>query len=708
MTGSRTSFPSDWDPSSTPPLSDREETLDEVARRVLFSNSLDEKLRGFELSSPPCEEIKSANLSLSVEPGRPEILRFASEGTPRPNLPATPALIEEESRGVLLHFFANHELLAAELMALALLRFPDAPVAFRKGLAHTLREEQRHTHWYIQRMKQCGVEFGQYPVNRFFWDAVSSMDEPIDYVSRLSLTFEQANLDYANHFSQLLSEAGDRASSALLRRIYEDEISHVGYGLSWFRKWKREEESDWEALEKRLTFPLSPSRAKGNRTEFNIQGRRAAGLDEEYIQKLALFERSNGRTPNLFFFNPDAENQIAALPRTYHPRKRVRALIDDLEFLCCFLSRRDDVALLRRAPSESHLTKLRQAGFVLPEIEVLTDERLDPESLLQERKIDTFLPWSKAPGLAEAFPSFGESTNPQPLLHWQESDRLLFSKQEQSRVFSEWFGTSIPIQSATDLEKALETYRSLGCSELIWKRSIGNAGGGMQRLSLEEWEDLLNRSQTPQFSQEGGFLLEPHHARVFDFSVQFEIRKGELRFLGTVEQIIQPSGGYRGSIAMPKLTQGQPPSLARFLATTALPVYSQDSPLCHTLLGWAKEHHYEGPLGIDSYVFEDSEGDFQHRPICEINTRHTMGRVALELKRQIAPGFGVRLDLFKAEHAPPETPPEELPKENQRIADGTIALTERRAGTELLAMASVAKKRAELISQLPETDRRVS
>ena len=57
------------------------------------------------------------------------------------------------SAGRLLHFFANHELLATELMALVLLKFPDAPAAFRKGVLETLKDEQEHTRLYIERMK---------------------------------------------------------------------------------------------------------------------------------------------------------------------------------------------------------------------------------------------------------------------------------------------------------------------------------------------------------------------------------------------------------------------------------------------------------------------------------------------------------------------------------------------------------------------------
>lgn len=697
MTGSRSSFTPPTRPGLPPLSGEKPETLEEIAHRVLFSESLEEKLRGFrleqsEVNSRPVPGIHHRDLV----PGRPASLRFAASGALRPALPSSPALVEEESRGVLLHFFANHELLAAELMALALLRFPDAPAAFRVGLANTLREEQRHTYWYVQRMKQCGVEFGQYPLNRFFWDAVCGMEEPIDYVSRLSLTFEQANLDYARHFAGLLGEAGDPASSALLRRIYEDEITHVGYGLHWFRRWKDEAESDWEALSKRLFFPLSPSRAKGNRTEFNTEGRRKAGFDDEYIRTLALFERSNGRTPNVFYFNPDAENRVAAMPNPYHPRKQIHALTRDLEFLCAFLSRRDDVALLRKLPDVSHLSKLREAGFVLPELEGISGSGLTEGSLLRERKINTFQPWAKAPDLTRQFPSFGESPNRQALWEWRDSDRDLYSKQEQAREFARWFGPSFPIHHKEDLSTALQEFRTRGIRTLVWKRSIGNAGAGMQRLSLEEWEELLARSETPDLTREGGFLLEPGHDRLFDFSMQFEMKEGELRCLGSVEQVINETGGYRGSISMPRLTQGQAPELARFLATKALRAYGEGGELRATLRRWALKHRYEGPIGIDSYIHRGPDGELLHRPVCEVNMRYTMGRVALELKRRVAPGYGIRFEIHKKENAPSELPRGEYRLEKGRLAGGTLILTEMVQDTHLVASVTVAKKRKAL------------
>ena len=66
-------------------------------------------------------------LARPAAPGRPAELRFKPQGSGKRNFPACIDSNEERERGRLLHFFANHELLATELMALVLLRFPEAP-----------------------------------------------------------------------------------------------------------------------------------------------------------------------------------------------------------------------------------------------------------------------------------------------------------------------------------------------------------------------------------------------------------------------------------------------------------------------------------------------------------------------------------------------------------------------------------------------------
>src|SRR4030095_12570409 len=271
--------------------------LREFAERVLFATSLEDKLRArprarHKHPTPPRPS--------PIVPGRPTGLQFKhSDSAAGRSFPKQ--LEREKDRGRLLHFFANHELLATELMALAILRFPEAPAAFRLGLLQTLKDEQEHTRLYLERMRACGIEFGELPWSGYCWRAISGMEIPIDYVAGLSLTFEQANLDFARHFSREFSRVGDDDGSRLLERIYRDEIAHVAYGLKWFRRWKNPGESDWAALCRTLKFPLSPQRAKG--FALNVEGRRAAGLDPQFIAELNVYSQSKGRTPSVFVFN---------------------------------------------------------------------------------------------------------------------------------------------------------------------------------------------------------------------------------------------------------------------------------------------------------------------------------------------------------------------------------------------------------------------
>src|SRR5438093_410001 len=115
----------------------------EFAERVLFASSFDEKLgAGGELS----DESPGPALRAPEMPGRPAGLAMRRDGV-RVRFPGAHRLMDDEQRGILLHFFANHELLATELMALVLLKFPEAPAAFRRDIVRTLQEEQQHTRW---------------------------------------------------------------------------------------------------------------------------------------------------------------------------------------------------------------------------------------------------------------------------------------------------------------------------------------------------------------------------------------------------------------------------------------------------------------------------------------------------------------------------------------------------------------------------------
>ncbi|MEI6399206.1 MAG: DUF455 family protein, partial [Pseudomonadota bacterium] len=123
-----------------------------------------------------------------------------SKKTGENTFPTRSKLSDGRARGLVLHFFANHELLALELMAVALLKWPDAPEGFRRGLVQTMAEEQNHMRLYLDRMKDLGVEFGEANLNGFFWKCMKDLASPMEFAAAMSMTFEQANLDFALHY----------------------------------------------------------------------------------------------------------------------------------------------------------------------------------------------------------------------------------------------------------------------------------------------------------------------------------------------------------------------------------------------------------------------------------------------------------------------------------------------------------------------------
>src|ERR1039458_8390509 len=105
--------------------------LRDFAEKVLFATTLDEKLQ----SPVVVTDDRPGSPLLTPEvPSRPAELRFKPLSSGKADFPGVQRLERERERGRLLHFFANHELLATELMALALLRFPHAPAAFRSAV----------------------------------------------------------------------------------------------------------------------------------------------------------------------------------------------------------------------------------------------------------------------------------------------------------------------------------------------------------------------------------------------------------------------------------------------------------------------------------------------------------------------------------------------------------------------------------------------
>ncbi|MGC6582038.1 MAG: DUF455 family protein [Akkermansiaceae bacterium] len=540
-------------------------------------------------------------------PGRPtDLIPYKKQLKTR--FPSMEQLEDEEQRAVLLHFFANHELLAVELMALALLKFPDAPDSFRRGVFRTLQEEQNHTKWYVQRMKECGISFGDLPVSPMIWEHIADMESPLDYVSRLSLTFEQANLDYAKHYSQILTTLGDRKSAKILNIIYHDEIAHVGHGLKWLRRWKEQSQSDWDAWHKQLGLPLSPMRAKGM-APFNEEGRRKAGLDQSFIASLKRYHSSRGRSPDLWFFNPDAEI-AASTPGWTSPRK-LHEIAADLEPAFALAApTQDDLVFLRRLPSDAHRDQLAQHKLSFPEVAPFDQF----EAIRKARKHRSVRPW------AEVTP--------------------FLSKETTLRLRKKLPDHLNPIPSRICKPQDIEAFLADHAFDYwVAKDLFSAAGRGIHRFTKGDLAHLPRRD----------LLVEPWLAKESEFSFLFHRypeAEGGLRYLGISFQKTSTNGQWQGSTAPHRPVGNLPSPLARKLSTEVFPAIKEHiQPALKALL---EEENYLGPICLDSFFYNETFW----QPIVEVNPRWTMGRIAHQLRQKIAPTRSVTLSTSRPNRIP--------------------------------------------------------
>jgi uncharacterized ferritin-like protein (DUF455 family) len=614
----------------------------DLARAVLLGTTLDEKLvRPDELT----DRAPGAAIAVPAFPGRPGALQPPA-GRERAPFPRAEQLGPDAERGRLLHFFANHELLAMELMALVLLRFPDAPAAFRAGVARTIGEEQSHMELYLGRMQELGVGFGDIPLSRYFWDAMSGMRSPLEFVVQMSLTFEQANLDFAAHFRDAVARVGDARTAALLERVYREEIGHVKHGVTWFNRWREEGESDWAAYCRLLPAPLSPRRARG--LGFQEDARREAGLSEIFVREVALQAGSRGRLRVVWWHNPLCEAEIARGRADGVSASRAR-VARDLAHLPMFLARDQDVVALERRPRLAWLEELARAGVTPPDfvaLEAVQDEQLgglepwgwSPEAMrrlapLAERLVDTpgaNAAWARtlfargwsASGLA---PLYSKAWSAAWLAEWlrahPEHAGVMGNGEDAGVVEREHAGACARVAALLDAGHAA-----------MVKAPLGTAGTQVRRIASRADLEAATTWIAKRVTEQGAVVVEPFFDKTSDLSAQMEIDDGAVRVIGVRRFLTGPQFEYRGTLlGGPQAGFSREELRFLFEARPGGRVFDLFEEIVRAVGASLAQAGYRGPAGVDALIHKTAEG-LRLRPVVEVNPRWTMGRVALALE----------------------------------------------------------------------------
>jgi len=273
-------------------------TLREFCRRIVESGDLESKLAAPVGCSGEALSDESPGPPLCFDrPARdPELEMHAGvEPLPRPG-----ELASSEARVRCLARFANHELMAVELFAWALLRWPDLPAELRRGFVAVLAEEQLHCRLYLGRLHALGSRLSDHRLSDYFWKhapaIAASPHGPRAFLCAMGLTFEQANLDFTLTYRDGFRAAGDDVSAQACQKIHDDEVGHVRMAAHWLRVLTPEGQGEIDAYREAVPFPLAAARAKGRR--FDAAARRRAGLGEDFIAFVRDARSSQEKPPD--------------------------------------------------------------------------------------------------------------------------------------------------------------------------------------------------------------------------------------------------------------------------------------------------------------------------------------------------------------------------------------------------------------------------
>ncbi len=695
------------------------ETRD-FAERILFGSSLDDKL----IAPVSLSDLAPGRpIRVPDAPGRPHGLAFpGAERRKKAPFPKTSEIDREDVRGRVLHFFANHELLALELMALVLLRFPEAPASFRRGLVETMREEQKHMQLYTRRMQESGVELGAIPVNDFFWRSLRNVDRPLDFVAGMSLTLEQANLDYSLHFAKAFREVGDTVTADILDIVYAEEIGHVKHGVVWFERWTERSPADFDDWAALLEEPMSPARARG--IGFDAEGRRRAGFSDRFIERVRLFRASRGRPPRVWYFNPAAEYE-ALYGAGFTAPQPVQRLAHDLATLPMFFAAEDDIVLVTQEPSEAFRARLAEAGITVPEF-VVADDWL-PEraaAAVPYRHIEAVMPWGLSPKSAQMSEVFAPRTLPrnEGAPTWSAALRGLYNKAlaaEQCRQLLLEAGAGeaeqLPLVACSpeEVQARLQEIAATGGAFGALKACWSNSGRGLRRVQTDTQSERDLAWVARTIREQGAVVVEPWFDRVADLSLHLDVRNGEAKRVGIRHFITDHRGQFR-AVRCGRLGDGLSAEVMRFLHAPGGPESPQKmlEAAARRVSLLSSDAGYEGPVGVDAFVYRRSDGSLAFRPLIEVNPRWTMGRLAVELCRRIKHGRSSGLVLLRETDAralgsdslrhlvqgfEKQAPPVcDASSGGVLIDHGCIALTELRDDTAVVAMLAVAETEAAL------------
>lgn len=140
------------------------------------------------------------------------------------------------ARAQFLHAIWHIECSAIDLAVTCSLHGPEMPAAFHHQHIAVAREEAEHAQMVATLLQAMDRPPGHDPVHHRLWDAARACRDLGDHLVVIPRFLEARGLDVNADIVPRL-RAIDADAHAVLQRIYDDELGHVGIGTHWHHYW---------------------------------------------------------------------------------------------------------------------------------------------------------------------------------------------------------------------------------------------------------------------------------------------------------------------------------------------------------------------------------------------------------------------------------------------------------------------------------------
>lgn len=310
----------------------------------------------------------------------------------------------------------------------------------------------------------------------------------------------------------------------------------------------------------------------------------------------------------------------------------------DMANLPQFLCQLKDIVVVQNQPSQQLINLLSEAGFALPQFRTLNE-------LTTANYFNRICPWGWSPATHQFFKPIKPLCSREFLSsatgEWKPEHRELYSRKTALQflliLLSEnkeksFIGQELlprVCKSVWEVEQMANKWEQL-MVKLPWSSS----GRGLQPVTKFPLHQSVRQRISGMLKNQGEVFVEPLLLKVFDLGYLYEITPDKVKWLGPSLFFTDEKGQYKGNYL-----NGLPSDISDELSLFIKEALEIIPPIHINLLNQAEIRKlYQGPIGIDTLIYRNIEGELKINPCLEINWRFTMGRVALNLEQYLHKG----------------------------------------------------------------------